>query len=81
MTLGSGGLRSAAETAEFDALLTADKNIRHQQNLSGRKIAIVVLGNAQWPVSRVQSHLAVAAINEANPGTYTEIEIPESKLQ
>jgi hypothetical protein len=33
-------------------LLTADKNLGYQQNLTGRKIAIVVLGNAQWPILR-----------------------------
>ncbi len=32
--------------AGYDLLLTSDKNIRYQQNLSGRKIAIVVLGTA-----------------------------------
>jgi hypothetical protein len=38
------GLLTEAERAGYDVLLTADKNIRYQQNLSGRKIAIVVLG-------------------------------------
>ncbi len=34
----------------FEVFVTADKNIRYQQNLAARKIAIVTLGNAQWPV-------------------------------
>jgi len=34
----------AAEAAGFDVLLTTDRNIRHQQNLTGRRIAMVVLG-------------------------------------
>ena len=42
-TLTNGELLSEAERAGFDVLLTADKNIRFQQNLAGRKIAIVVL--------------------------------------
>jgi hypothetical protein len=33
-----------AEDAGFDVLLTADKNLRYQQNLADRKIAIVALG-------------------------------------
>jgi hypothetical protein len=52
-TLGNGEFRAAAEAAGFDVLVTTDKNIRHQQNLGSRKIAIVVLGRPQWPVVRV----------------------------
>jgi hypothetical protein len=47
-SLTNGELLSAAEDAGFDLLLTADKNLRYQQNLSNRKIAIVVLGKARW---------------------------------
>ena len=50
--LGNGALLDAAEAAGFEVFITADKNIRFQQNLAVRKIAIVVLGNAQWPVLR-----------------------------
>lgn len=42
-TLSNGDLLAEAERAGFDVLLTADKNMRHQQNLTGRKIAIVVI--------------------------------------
>jgi hypothetical protein len=40
----------AAEAAGFELLLTADENLCYQQNLTRRKIAIVVLGNTQWPI-------------------------------
>jgi len=70
--LGNGELLSAAEAAGFDLLLTTDKNIRYQQNLSGRKIAIVVLGTSQWPVLR----LHIGHIEAVTPGVYTEIDIP-----
>jgi hypothetical protein len=43
-TFSNGDLLTEAARAGYDVLLTADKNIRYQQNLSGRKIAIVVLG-------------------------------------
>jgi hypothetical protein len=46
----NGELIAAAETAGFDVLLTTGKNLRYQQNLTGRTIAFVVLGNQQWPV-------------------------------
>ncbi len=41
-TLSNGDLLAQAEAAGFDVLVTTDKNIRYQQNLEGRKIAIVV---------------------------------------
>ena len=50
--LANGELLEVAEAAGFELLLTTDKNIRYQQNLTGRKIAFVVLGNPQWPVAR-----------------------------
>jgi hypothetical protein len=75
-TLGNGELLDAAEAAGFEVLLTTDKKIRHQQNLSGRKIAVVVLGNPRWPVLRLHVERVVAAVNAATPGSYTEVEIP-----
>jgi hypothetical protein len=56
--------------------LTADKNLRYQQNLSNRKIAVVVLGNSPWHLVRLHLTEIVAAINVANPGSYVEVEIP-----
>jgi hypothetical protein len=57
-------------------LLTTDKNMRYQQNLAGRKIAIVVLGQQQWPQLRPHIQRAVEAVNAATPGSFTEVEIP-----
>ena len=74
--LKNGELLKAAEDAGFDVLVTPDKNIRHQQNLKMRTIAIVVLGNAQWPVLRRYVERVVTAVNAAKPGTYCEVEIP-----
>jgi hypothetical protein len=50
-TLKNGDLLSAAQAAGFDVLLTTDKNIRYQQNLTGRTIAIVVIGRPTYPFS------------------------------
>ena len=41
----NGELIAVAESAGFEVLLTTDKNMRYQQNLTGRKIAFVVVGN------------------------------------
>jgi hypothetical protein len=74
--LVNGALLEAAETAGFEVFVTADKNIRYQQNLAARKIAIVTLGNAQWPVLRHHVERVVAAIDAAVPASYAEVEIP-----
>jgi hypothetical protein len=74
--LGNGALPDAAEAAGFDILVTADKNMRYQQNLSGRKIAVVVLANAQWPILRRYVDRVVAALSGAKPGNYIDVEIP-----
>lgn len=57
-------------------LLTTDKNIRYQQNLSERRIAIVVLGRQQWPELRSHVQRVVDAVDAAMPGSYVEVEIP-----
>jgi hypothetical protein len=75
--LKNGELLKAAEDAGFDVLVTPDKNIRYQPNLKIHTIAIVVLGNAQWPVLCRHVERVVVAVNAAKPGTYCEVEIPE----
>jgi hypothetical protein len=74
--LKNGDLLNAAETAEFNLLLTTDKNMRYQQNLAGRKIAVLVLGQQDWGLLLPHVQLVVDAVNAAVPGSYTEVEIP-----
>ena len=74
--LKNGDLLTAAENAGFHVLLTTDKNIRHQQDLTRRKIAVVVLGRQQWPQLRPHVQLIVEAVNMAALGSYIEVDIP-----
>lgn len=74
--ISNGALLTLAEDAGFDLLLTTDKRIRYQQNLTGRNIALVVLGNSTWRVVRLYLDLIAAAVNEATPGSYREVDIP-----
>jgi hypothetical protein len=74
--LSNGNLLAAAENAGFELLLTTDKNMSYQQNLSGRKIAIRVLGTQQWPALRPHVSLVVAALGAITPGSFAEIQIP-----
>jgi hypothetical protein len=48
--LTNGDLLRAAEVAGFEILLTTDRNIRYQQNLSKRVIAIIALSKGSWPL-------------------------------
>jgi len=73
--LTNGELLIAAEEAGFDVLLTTDKSLRYQQNLKARGIAIVVLGKGRWRLIRPVISSVVNAVNAAQPGTYTEVEI------
>lgn len=75
-TLKNGDLLAVAEEAGFELLLTTDKNIRYQQNLTTRRIAIVVLGQQQWPLLRPHIQVVVDAVNAAKPGSYIEVDIP-----
>jgi len=75
-TFSNGELLDTAKKAGIEIFLTTDKHIRYQQNLRGRKIAIVVLGNPQWPVLRRHVDRVAAAVNAATPGSYTGVDIP-----
>ena len=79
--LSNGTLLQAAEEAGFEVLLTTGKNIRYQQNLKGRRIAIVALGNSQRPAVHRHMERVVAAVNAATPGSYVEVDIPRLPKQ
>jgi len=74
--LENGELLNQAEAAGFEVLVTTDKNLRYQQNLASRKIAIVVLGQGRWTLIRPHVAQVVAAVNAAVPGSFTEVDIP-----
>jgi hypothetical protein len=74
--LSNGELLKAAEEAGFELLLTTDKRIRYQQNLTHRRIAIIVLGNSTWRVVRRYLERIASAVSNAAPGSYFEVEIP-----
>jgi hypothetical protein len=75
-TLRNGELLDAAEAAGFDVFVTTDRNIRYQQNLTHRTIAIVVLGKGRWRIIRPRLPEIAAAVATATPGTVIEVEIP-----
>jgi len=72
--LKNGELLGEAERNGFDVLVMTDKNPRYQQDLSTRRIAVVVLGTTSWPRIKRSVSNATAAINAATPGSYAEVD-------
>jgi len=67
--LKNGELLSAAE-GNFDVLVTTDQNLRYQQNLSGRNLAILVLPTTSWPKLRGHAEIILSELNKIQPGEY-----------
>lgn len=67
--VSNGGLLKRAE-GQFDVLILADKNLRYQQNLSGRRLALVELPTNRWPRVKLLASRIVAAARSAEPGDY-----------
>ena len=74
--LENGDLLAAAESNGFDLLITTDQNLRYQQNLSERQIAIVVLLTNNWPRIEKNVSLVVEAVTNISDGSYLEISFP-----
>lgn len=74
--LQNGALISAAEAAGFEVFVTTDRNLRYQQNLLGRQLAIVVLQSTSWPRIQRAIPAVVDAVDGAVAGSYREVEIP-----
>ena len=75
--LQNGELLQLAEAEGFEIFVTTDQRLRYQQDLSQRKIAILVLTTTSWP--RIQRHAqsVAAAIEDLKPGGYRELSFPK----
>ena len=73
--LGNGELLAAAEAAGFDLLITTDQNLRCQQNLTHRRIGIIVLMSTSWP--RIEKNVmdVMAAVNGLPQGGYAKVTV------
>ncbi len=73
--LTNGELLAAVTEAGFAVLVTTDQNLRYQQNLKDRTIAVVVLMTTSWP--RIEKHAKSIAntIAASTPGSYAELEV------
>jgi hypothetical protein len=75
-TLTNGDLLAAAEAAGFDIMITADRNIRYQQNMASRQITLIELTTSHWETVRDNLADIVAAIEAAQPRGYVTIRLP-----
>src|SRR5262245_32678803 len=70
--LTNGELLAAAE-GRFDVVVTTDRNLKYQQSLSGRQLAVLVLPTTSWPVLEQKVESIVSALARVKPGEYLEI--------
>ena len=75
-TLVNGELLDRAQEAGFEVLLTTDQSIRYQQNMSNRRIAVVVLMNTSWPLIARNTEVVRIALEGLQPGEVREVPIP-----
>jgi hypothetical protein len=74
--LQNGALLDAAEREGFEVLLSTDRNLRYQQNLTSRRLGIVVLSTTSWPRIQRALPLVTDAIDRVTVGSYIEVAIP-----
>ena len=70
--LANGNLLQQAE-AQFDLLITTDQNLRYQQKLAGRRLAILVLPTTSWPETSQHESELLTAVNTIRAGEYREL--------
>jgi predicted nuclease of predicted toxin-antitoxin system len=71
----NGQLLQLAES-EFNLFITSDQNLRYQQNLSGRSIAILELSTNKLHRIEAAAELIRAGIAALKPGEFRRLEIP-----
>ena len=72
--LKNGELLRTAEENGVDVLLTGDGTLSYEQNLTGRRLAIVVLSAIQLPIIKKHLPKIVAAIDAAAPGSFRMVD-------
>ncbi len=70
--LKNGALLKQAES-KFEAFVTTDKNLRYQQNLTGRNLAILVLPTNDWNLLKQHPVEIASAVDALKPGDFVEL--------
>ena len=74
--LKNGELLTLAER-QFDVFITADQQLRYQQNLAGRRLAILVLPSNQVPMVTRLLPMIAQTLRDMTPGAFVELPLPE----
>jgi hypothetical protein len=69
-TLENGELLRTAEAARFDVMVSCDQNLSYQQNLGGRRLALVVLSTNNWNAVKLNLQPVVVALNAVSAGSF-----------
>ena len=81
--ISNGELIAYAEASGYDVMVIADKNLRYQQNIADRKLAIVALSTNHWKTIRRDAHLVVEALERLIQGAFVEVDFnrPHGRLR
>ena len=74
--ISNGELITRAEGKGYEILVTCDQNVRYQQNLGQRRIALVVLGSNIWHAVKPKIGEIAAALSRVSRGSFEFIEVP-----
>jgi hypothetical protein len=72
--LQNGALLQKAEDNAIDVLLTGDQTLRHEQNLTGKRLAIVAISAIQLPLIKDSLPEIIKTIDEAVPGSFQAVD-------
>jgi hypothetical protein len=73
--LENGALLDAAEEAGFDLLIACDQNVFFQQNLTSRKLALVILSSNHWPALRRVAARIGSAVDFVQTGQIVRVDV------
>jgi hypothetical protein len=78
--MGWGGLKNGEllweAERQFDAFISTDQNLKYQQQVVGRKLAILVLPTNDWPTIRSKGAEIAASVTALKPGDFVELGWP-----
>ena len=73
--LRNSALLDRAEKDGYELLITTDQNLRYQQDLAAREVAVLVLMSTAWPRIRLRTDEIRVAVNEIRSGECREVQI------
>ena len=73
--ISNGGLVENAVQEGYEILITTDQNMRYQQNLTGSRLAVVVLLSTAWPNIQLRIEEIRTVLDETRPGEFREVPI------